>query len=424
MARTPSPTASRPYIDAAPLEEQKYFLATQQVDEARHAVFFKRFMDEVVGARRRHDGRRAARPRSDQLTWGHRKVFGRSTGWPTSCAATDPAPARRRGDALPRHHRGHARPARAALHRELARGARHPPRLPRRASATSRSTSSGTSPSASSCSPTSTREDPRETQDAIVELIREVRPYTSAIAMPPDWDDAYYTSASASRSRSSAIEGTRSIELRLRAIGLRPRDDPALPDRRWTSRSRSAPSRARSCCAANLIGPGGPVVARPRGDRDDVRHAAPLGRPGAVRPGTMIQWDFTDARALAPALDNGAPRAAPGRAPHADLRAAAVASTTGPTSSPAARTRGRCCCGGGCGRRATCGCCWRCRRSSADVVAARGSPRPKQHHRGRGQPLALAEGANRPDFSSLSDENPGRFGRSPAHAPPPTPFPR
>ena len=33
-----------------PREEQKYFLATQQVDEARHAVFFKRFMHEVVGA--------------------------------------------------------------------------------------------------------------------------------------------------------------------------------------------------------------------------------------------------------------------------------------------------------------------------------------------------------------------------------------
>ncbi|HTB69780.1 MAG TPA: ribonucleotide-diphosphate reductase subunit beta, partial [Solirubrobacteraceae bacterium] len=36
-----------PYVDAAPLEEQKYFLTTQQVDEARHAVFFKRFMHEV-----------------------------------------------------------------------------------------------------------------------------------------------------------------------------------------------------------------------------------------------------------------------------------------------------------------------------------------------------------------------------------------
>ena len=38
-----------PFIDAAPREEQKYFLATQQVDEARHAVFFKRFMHEVAG---------------------------------------------------------------------------------------------------------------------------------------------------------------------------------------------------------------------------------------------------------------------------------------------------------------------------------------------------------------------------------------
>src|ERR687888_2242200 len=38
-----------PYIDAAPREEQKYFLATQQVDEARHAVFFTRFMREVCG---------------------------------------------------------------------------------------------------------------------------------------------------------------------------------------------------------------------------------------------------------------------------------------------------------------------------------------------------------------------------------------
>src|SRR5688572_20915076 len=39
-----------PFIDAAPREEQKYFLATQQVDEARHAVFFGRFMHEVVEA--------------------------------------------------------------------------------------------------------------------------------------------------------------------------------------------------------------------------------------------------------------------------------------------------------------------------------------------------------------------------------------
>ncbi len=53
-----------PYIDAAPREEQKYFLATQQVDEARHAVFFKRFMNEVCGL---GDGTsRAASPRSSR----------------------------------------------------------------------------------------------------------------------------------------------------------------------------------------------------------------------------------------------------------------------------------------------------------------------------------------------------------------------
>src|SRR4029453_16138855 len=64
-----------PYIDAAPLEEQKYFLATQQVDEARHAVFFKRFMKEVVGiGGSTSDALEEIRP---QLTWGFVKVFER-----------------------------------------------------------------------------------------------------------------------------------------------------------------------------------------------------------------------------------------------------------------------------------------------------------------------------------------------------------
>ena len=64
-----------PYIDAAPLEEQKYFLATQQVDEARHAVFFKRFMEEVVGiGGTTGEALAAIQP---QLTWGFMQVFDR-----------------------------------------------------------------------------------------------------------------------------------------------------------------------------------------------------------------------------------------------------------------------------------------------------------------------------------------------------------
>jgi ribonucleoside-diphosphate reductase beta chain len=38
-----------PFVDAAPVPEQQLFLTTQLVDEARHAVLFQRFFDEVVG---------------------------------------------------------------------------------------------------------------------------------------------------------------------------------------------------------------------------------------------------------------------------------------------------------------------------------------------------------------------------------------
>src|SRR3982751_5931357 len=64
-----------PYIDAAPKEEQKYFLATQQVDEARHAVFFRRFMQEVAG---RGDSVESALAATQPvLTWGFKKTFNR-----------------------------------------------------------------------------------------------------------------------------------------------------------------------------------------------------------------------------------------------------------------------------------------------------------------------------------------------------------
>jgi ribonucleotide reductase beta subunit family protein with ferritin-like domain len=65
-----------PYIDAAPTEEQAYFLTTQQVDEARHAVFFHRFFQEVIGV----EGETLAdtlATTDEHLNWGLRGVFGR-----------------------------------------------------------------------------------------------------------------------------------------------------------------------------------------------------------------------------------------------------------------------------------------------------------------------------------------------------------
>jgi ribonucleotide reductase beta subunit family protein with ferritin-like domain len=64
-----------PYIDAAPKEEQKYFLATQQVDEVRHAVFFHRFFRDVIGAGVEVSSTLAHT--LPQLNWGYRGVFDR-----------------------------------------------------------------------------------------------------------------------------------------------------------------------------------------------------------------------------------------------------------------------------------------------------------------------------------------------------------
>ena len=57
-----------PYIDAAPREEQKYFLATQQVDEARHACSSSASCTRSPASARRH--RLGPRRRAPELTWG------------------------------------------------------------------------------------------------------------------------------------------------------------------------------------------------------------------------------------------------------------------------------------------------------------------------------------------------------------------
>ncbi|HWC13756.1 MAG TPA: ribonucleotide-diphosphate reductase subunit beta [Actinomycetota bacterium] len=62
-----------PVLDAAPGFAESIFLTTQIVDEARHHVFFDRFMREVGGFG--HDTHSTLRAVDDQLTWGFREVF-------------------------------------------------------------------------------------------------------------------------------------------------------------------------------------------------------------------------------------------------------------------------------------------------------------------------------------------------------------
>ncbi len=65
-----------PYITAAPTEEQSYFLATQQVDEVRHSVFFHRFFKEVIGVGGDSIQQTLAST-LPQLNWGYRGIFDR-----------------------------------------------------------------------------------------------------------------------------------------------------------------------------------------------------------------------------------------------------------------------------------------------------------------------------------------------------------
>jgi hypothetical protein len=62
-----------PVLDAAPDYPQSIFLTTQIVDEARHHVFFDRFMREV--ASQGHDTASTLEAVDRHLTWGFRQVF-------------------------------------------------------------------------------------------------------------------------------------------------------------------------------------------------------------------------------------------------------------------------------------------------------------------------------------------------------------
>ncbi len=62
-----------PIVHAAPTEEDRIFLSTQIVDEARHTVFFMRFFDEVLGVSGGlHGALESVRP---DAVAGFRKIF-------------------------------------------------------------------------------------------------------------------------------------------------------------------------------------------------------------------------------------------------------------------------------------------------------------------------------------------------------------
>jgi hypothetical protein len=98
-----------------------------------------------------------------------------------------------------------------------------------------------------------------------------VLPWTAGVAAPPNWDRSY-TECFGFTVEDLGEAGARSLDQKLRAVGL-PLDDgvPGLPWRNELE-PRERAERGMRLLKANYIGPGGPL------DRDPGRHPPRPGR--------------------------------------------------------------------------------------------------------------------------------------------------
>ncbi len=310
-----------PYIDAAPLEEQKYFLATQQADEARHAVFFNRFMHEVVGI---GDGSVASglqgiRP---QLTWGFERVFGRLE---TTCDEL------RRDRSVPRlaaavalyHLVIEATLAQTGQHfinsylqeRDLLPGFRAG--MENVEADEQRHIGFGVKLLSD------LRQMDPEVPHAVAAMLREVLPWAIAVIVPPGWDERYLTTFG-STFEDLAETGVSSIMTKLRSAGMPLDELPGPPVFPVLGSPRERAERSKRLLLCGYIGE---KTGPPSTDHDDMRLlfetvATGLDSAAAAEPG-VIQWDLTDAEPWHIAVSDGSTQARPGRVedPRLSLRA-------------------------------------------------------------------------------------------------------
>jgi hypothetical protein len=302
-----------PYIDAAPLEEQKYFLATQQVDEARHAVFFSRFMHEVVGIEgaSTRDRLAAIEP---QLTWGFRKVFGRLQTMSVELRRKPTLP--NLAAAITLYHvvieATLAQPGQHFItsyleQRDLLPGFRAG--MERVAQDEQRHIGFGVKLLSDLA-----RQDPH-CRYAVADMIREVIPHTIAVLVPPDWDRRY-TEVFGYTLEELGAEGALSLETKLRSAGLPIEELPGPP---VFSTELEPIVRARNGQRLVWAGILGEKNGPPRRDPETMEALFQMVRGGLdrreipERPGT-IQWEFPDADPWHLVVANGDLTVVPGRA--------------------------------------------------------------------------------------------------------------
>jgi putative sterol carrier protein len=311
-----------PYIDAAPLEEQKYFLTTQQVDEARHAVFFKRFMQEVcgVGDGSMASGLEAIKP---QLTVGFRRVFDRLDTMADELRAD-----RSRcklAAAVTLYHilieASLAQPGQHFIGSYLEEREQLPAfraGMENIAADEQRHIGFGVKLLSDLA-----REDPVGVPRAVAGLLREVTRYTSQVLMPPGWDERYITVFNATFD-SVGIEGLTSLTTKLRSAGMPIETLPGPPLLPPGLSTLEISQRGRALAKAGIIG-----VREGPSDRDPETVALmfdtirrQVNPHHGLRKPTTFQWEFTDPDVATWHLtvNNGTSEVAEGAAPRPDLR--------------------------------------------------------------------------------------------------------
>jgi ribonucleotide reductase beta subunit family protein with ferritin-like domain len=311
-----------PYIDAAPLEEQKYFLATQQVDEARHAVFFKRFMQEVcgIGGGTIASGLQEIRP---QLTSGFRKIFDRLDAMADELRA-DRSPANLAAGVTLYH---------IVIEASLAQPGQHficgylqeRDKLPafrkgmeNIAADEQRHIGFGVKLLADL-----NREDPVGVPKAVARMLREVNGFTSQVLMPPGWDERYITVFNATFD-DVGVEGVQSMTSKLRSAGLAIETLPGPPLLPTGLSPLEISQRGRALAKAGVIGVReGPTRRDPETIAllfDTIRRQ--VNPDHGLRHATTFQWEFTDPDVPTWHLrvDNGSSVVAEGEAAAPDLR--------------------------------------------------------------------------------------------------------
>lgn len=306
-----------PYIDAAPKEEQKYFLATQQVDEARHSVFFHRFFKEVIGAG--GDVASTLAYTQPQLNWGYRNVFGRLDRM---------ADELRRDRSLPRFAQA------IALYHLVVEGTLA---QPGQHFIEDYFAKAGSLPGFTEGMTHVSRDEQRhigfgvkvlselfqeseECKAAVRELLLEVLPYSLAVFNPPNMDREW-TRCYGFELEDIYTFGLRSAMTKWRATGYPLEEMPGVLPIDPELDPREIASRQIRLLEARVMGAPHP---EPSSDPDVQRLffdvvARSVDTSAASGERLTVQWNFTDAEPWHVIVDNGSTRAEPGVASAPDI---------------------------------------------------------------------------------------------------------